>query len=87
MMHKSITVFTVKDVMESRAYYREKLGFDAAFEYGKPTFYVGLCSGNVTLHLIAASKTTRQPGQGAVSIFVDDVDALTPTWSSAARKC
>ena len=76
MMHKSITVFTVKDVMESLAYYREKLCFDAAFEYGKPTFYVGLCSGNVTLHLIAASKTTRQPGQGAVSIFVDDVDAL-----------
>ena len=37
------------------AYYRDKLGFDIAFEYGKPTFYVGLCSGEVTLHLIAAS--------------------------------
>ena len=76
MMHMSIAVFTVKDVMESLAYYREKLGFDVAFEFGKPTFYVGLRSGNVTLHLIAASKTTRQPGHGAVSIFVDDVDAL-----------
>jgi catechol 2,3-dioxygenase-like lactoylglutathione lyase family enzyme len=76
MMHMSIAVFTVKDVMASLAYYREKLGFDIAFEYGKPTFYVGLCSGAVTLHLIAASKTTRQPGHGAVSISVDDVDAL-----------
>lgn len=38
MMHMSIAVFTVKDVMESLAYYREKLSFDVAFEYGKPTW-------------------------------------------------
>jgi catechol 2,3-dioxygenase-like lactoylglutathione lyase family enzyme len=76
MMHGSTTVLTVKDVMASLAYYRDKLGFDVAFEYGKPTFYVGLCSGQVTLHLISASQTPRQPGHGAVSIFVDDVDAL-----------
>src|SRR6266478_7547929 len=75
-MHGSTTVLTVKDIMESLAYYRDKLGFDVAFEYGKPTFYVGLCSGEVTLHLIAASQTPRQPGHGAVSIIVDDVDAL-----------
>jgi catechol 2,3-dioxygenase-like lactoylglutathione lyase family enzyme len=76
MMHGSTTVFTVKDVLESMAYYRDKLGFDLAFEYGKPIFYIGLCSGPVSLHLIAASKTPRQPGHGAVSISVDDVDAL-----------
>ncbi len=76
MMHGSTTVLTVKDIMESLAYYRDKLGFDVAFEYGKPIFYVGLCSGEVTLHLIAASQTPRQPGHGAVSIIVDDVDAL-----------
>ena len=76
MMHGSTTVFTVKDVMASTAYYRDKLGFDVAFEYGKPTFYVSLCSGEVTLHLVAASETPRLAGQGAVSIFVDDVDAL-----------
>ena len=76
MMQGSITVFTVKDVMASLAYYRDRLGFDVAFEYGNPTFYVGLCSGEVTLHLIAASQTPRQPGHGAVSISVDDVDAL-----------
>ncbi len=76
MMHGSTTVLTVKDIMESLTYYRDKLGFDVAFEYGKPTFYVGLCSGEVTLHLVAASQTPRLPGHGAVSIIVDDVDAL-----------
>jgi len=76
MMHASITIFTVKDVMASLAYFRDKLGFDVAFEYGNPTFYVGLCSGDVSLHLIAAARTPRLPGHGAVSIFVDDVDAV-----------
>jgi catechol 2,3-dioxygenase-like lactoylglutathione lyase family enzyme len=76
MMRASITVMTVKNVLESMAYYRDKLGFDVAFEYGKPTYYVGLCSGEVSLHLVAASQTPRLPGNGAVSIFVDDVDAV-----------
>jgi len=47
MIHMSIAVFTVKDARESLAYYREKVGFEVAFEYGKPTFYVGLSSGDV----------------------------------------
>ena len=34
--------------MASLAYFRDKLGFDVAFEYGNPTYYVGLCSGEVT---------------------------------------
>ena len=76
MMHKSITIFTVSDVKASLSYHQDKLGFEKAFEYGEPTFYVGLCSGGVQLHLISASRTPRQPGHGAVSIFVDDVDGL-----------
>ena len=76
MMQASTAVFTVKDVMASLAYFRDKLGFDVAFEYGNPTYYVGLCSDEVSLHLIAASQTPRLPGHGAMSIFVDDVDAL-----------
>ena len=62
--------------MASLAYFRDKLGFDVAFEYGNPTYYVGLCSGEVSLHLVAASQTPRLPGHGAVTIFVDDVDSL-----------
>ena len=76
MMHGSTAVLTVKDIKASLAYYRDKLGFEIAFEYGNPTFYAGLCSGKVTLHLISASQTPRQPGHGAVTIDVDDVDAV-----------
>lgn len=76
MMHASTTVLTVRDVVASLAYYRDKLGFDIAFEYGDPVSYAGVCSGDVTLHLISASRTPRQPGHGAVAIDVDDVDAL-----------
>ncbi len=76
MMRGSTTILTVRNVTESLAYYRDKLGFTVAFEYGTPTYYVGLCDGNVALHLRAAEHFTTQPGQGAVSITVDDVDAL-----------
>lgn len=38
MMRASTTVFTVTNVMDSAAYYRDKLGFDVAFQYGEPTF-------------------------------------------------
>ena len=67
MMHGSTTVLTVSDIAASLAYYRDKLGFDIAFEYGNPTSYAGVCSGKVTLHLISASRTPRQPGHGAVA--------------------
>ena len=76
MMRDSTTVMRVKDVLQARDYYRDKLGFDVAFEYGSPVFYIGLCSGEVTIHLVSAAETKHQAGQGAVSIFVDDVDAL-----------
>jgi uncharacterized glyoxalase superfamily protein PhnB len=76
MMRASTAVFTVTDVTDSAAYYGDRLGFDIAFEYGEPALYIGLCSGEVTLHLISAAKAPRPPGHGAVSIFVDDVDAL-----------
>ncbi|MFN4014647.1 MAG: VOC family protein [Reyranella sp.] len=76
MMRGSTTIFTVKDARASLAYYRDCIGFDVAFEYGAPTFYVGLCSGEVSLHLVSAAQAPRPPGHAAVSIHVDDVDAL-----------
>lgn len=75
-MRDSTTVMRVNDVLQSRDYYRDRLGFDVAFEHGAPVFHVGLCSGEVTIHLVTAEKTKHQAGHGAVSIFVDDVDAL-----------
>ena len=76
MMRGRTTIFTVKDVAASLAYYRDCVGFDVAFEYGAPIFYVGLCSGEVSLHLVSAAQAPRPPGHAAVSIYVDDVDAV-----------
>lgn len=70
------TVFVVQDIAASIHHYRYALGFDVTFEYGKPTFYAGLCRDEVELHLIAAKQTQRTAGQGAAAIFVKDVDAL-----------
>jgi uncharacterized glyoxalase superfamily protein PhnB len=76
MMRSSTTIFTVEDAGRSLAYYQDCIGFEVAFEYGTPTFYVGLCSGEVSLHLVSAAQAPRPPGHAAVSIHVDDVDAV-----------
>ena len=70
------TVFVVQDVLRSVEHYRDVLGFRTEFTYGQPTFYAGVERGAVVKHLQAANETKRQPGQGAVNIFVTDVDAL-----------
>ena len=72
----SATVFVVKDVLRSVQHYCEVLGFHTEFTYGEPTFYAGVERDGVLIHLQAASETNRQPGHGAVNVFVTDVDAL-----------
>jgi len=69
-------VFVVLDVLRAVEHYRDVLGFHTEFTYGTPTFYAGVERDGVVLHLQAASETKRQPGHGAVNIFVTDVDAL-----------
>ena len=73
---EAATVFVVQDVLRSVEHYRDVLGFRTEFTYGEPTFYAGVERDGVTIHLQAASRTKRQPGHGAVNIFVTDVDAL-----------
>ena len=70
------TVFVVQDVLRSVEHYRDVLGFHTEFTYGKPTFYAGIERDDLVIHLQAASETKRQPGHGAVYVFVTDVDAL-----------
>lgn len=70
------TVFVVQDVPRSVEYYRDVLGFQTEFTYGEPTFYAGVERDDVVIHLQAASETKRQPGEGALYVFVTDVDAL-----------
>ena len=70
------TVLVVQDVLRSVEHYRDVLGFHTEFTYGQPTFYAGVERDGVVIHLQAASETKRQPGHGAVNVFVTDVDAL-----------
>jgi uncharacterized glyoxalase superfamily protein PhnB len=70
------TLLVVRDVLQSVAYFRDALGFHVEFTYGEPTFYAGVERDGVVIHLQAASATKRQPGHGAVNVFVTDVDAL-----------
>jgi catechol 2,3-dioxygenase-like lactoylglutathione lyase family enzyme len=76
MMVGAATVFVVSDIERSLAHYRDVLGFSVTFEYGDPTSYVCLCRDEVALHLIAARRTSRLPGNGAICVFVRDVDAV-----------
>jgi uncharacterized glyoxalase superfamily protein PhnB len=76
MLRGAATVFTVTDIVAAITYYRDALGFDASFTYGEPVYYACLCRDDVDLHLIAGHATKRQVGQGALCIFVEDVDAV-----------
>ena len=73
---RAATVFVVQNVLRSVEHYRDVLGFHTEFKYGEPTFYAGVERDDLVIHLQAASETKRQMGQGAVYVFVTDVDAL-----------
>jgi uncharacterized glyoxalase superfamily protein PhnB len=70
------TVFVVSDITRSIEHYRDALGFTDTFQYGSPTFYACLCRDEVALHLLAAHRTHRLPGNGGICLFVSDVDAV-----------
>jgi uncharacterized glyoxalase superfamily protein PhnB len=76
MMIGAATVFTVSDIAKSVEHYRDAFGFTVTFQYGTPTFYVCLSRDEVDLHLLSAHETKRLPGNGAVCVFVKDVDSL-----------
>lgn len=76
MLRDAAVVMSVADVARSTAWYRDALGFGVSFEYGEPTFYVCLCRDDVSIHLIAQEEARRPAGQGALCVFVTDVDAL-----------
>ena len=76
MMTGAATVFTVRDMTKSVEHYCNALGFAVTFQYGNPIFYTCLCRDEVALHLLSAQQTKRLPGNGAVCVFVKDVDSL-----------
>ena len=77
MMKGAATIFTVRDLAASVAHYRNSLGFDVTFQFGEPPFYACLCRDDVSVHLRAADKNVAWiPGNGAIAVFVNDVDTL-----------
>ena len=76
MLTGSAAVFVVSDLTASLAYYRDALGFEVSFVYGEPNHYACVCREDIGLHLIASTATRRLAGQGALCVFVEDVDAV-----------
>ncbi len=77
MLVDAAAILTVRDIARSVAYYRDALGFTVTFQYGEPTYYACLCRDNVSLHLRSGEAGRAWvPGNGAVAVFVEDVDAL-----------
>jgi len=74
MLVGAATIFTVRDLAASVAHYRDVFGFTVTFQYGAPAFYACLCRDEVAIHLRAG--TGWPPGNGAIAVFVKDVDAL-----------
>jgi uncharacterized glyoxalase superfamily protein PhnB len=74
MLVGAATIFTVRELAASVAHYRDALGFTVTFQYGEPAYYACLCRDDVSLHLRAGTGWT--PGNGAIAVFVKDVDAL-----------
>jgi catechol 2,3-dioxygenase-like lactoylglutathione lyase family enzyme len=74
MLVGAATIFSVRDLAASVAHYRDVLGFTVTFQYGEPAFYACLCRDEVAIHLRAGTRWN--PGNGAIAVFVKDVDAL-----------
>jgi hypothetical protein len=70
------TVFIVSDIAKSIEHYRDALGFTVTFQFGTPISYACLCRDEVPLHLLAAHRTNRLPGNGGICVFVKNVDGV-----------
>lgn len=74
---RSSAVVQVSDVVASRDYYVEKLGFSAAGLWGDPPAFCIVGRGTVTLFLDQSRQDTLPVNQfWAAYIYVDDVDTL-----------
>ena len=75
---RSSAVLTVRDVVKSEAFYREKLGFMPGSFWGEPPCFCIVGRGSVTILL----DQLREPGKIPVNqywaayVYVGDVDAF-----------
>lgn len=74
---RSSAVLTVRDVVKSEAFYREKLGFSPGGFWGEPPCFCIVGRGGVTIFL----DQLQEPGEIPVNqywaayVYVEDVDA------------
>jgi uncharacterized glyoxalase superfamily protein PhnB len=70
------SVFAVRDVGLSLAFFMEKLGFQVEFRMGDPVEYAIIERDMVSLHLMPASRDPAALGQARIYVFTAGVDAL-----------
>ena len=78
LISHAATILPVLDVMASATYYRDKLGFDITFTWGKPVDYAVLNREEaVSIHFSKRSEDTPVPKKHiAIYVFTHDVDQL-----------
>lgn len=75
-------ILFVRDVTESAAHYRDRLGFEIDFLHGEPPFYGAVSRGGVVLHLRHVGRpnfaelAAREPSLILATITVDDLGAI-----------
>ena len=75
--HRSAAVLQVRDVVASRKFYLEELGFEQGSLFGEPPVFCIVGRDTVTLFLDKARDGTVPVNQyWAAYIYVNDVDAL-----------
>ena len=73
----------VHEVVPAAEHYRDRLGFEIEFLYGKPPFYASVRRDGVSLHLKHVDKpelgrSNRAAGDGSIDVYIhtEDVDSL-----------
>jgi len=69
----AIPVLPVDDVSKALAFYRDRLGFETAFEFGP---YAGVVRGPISIHLDGGGEANPYPHPTCCRIDVRGVDAL-----------
>ena len=88
VLKSAIPILLVRDVTQSAAFFREKLGFTIDFLHGAPPFYGAVSRDGVCVHLrfvhqpLFAEIAEREPSLLGVSIEVANVQGLFAEFES-----
>ena len=81
------TVWPVRDMEASLAYYTDILGFEVTFTWEQPITYAVLKRGNITINLVIRDDMPADyKPLAALYVFVHDVDALWADFTAKGAK-